>query len=226
MSQRLNLPDAETARDVLTFAGRSARVSADGVRLQAQDGVLRLSTATLAPQGLLDSTPTVMGMRILSVDPELVCDFVVPAASLTVAADDERAVNLPDSALSPAWAGVAPPQSGWAQVGTVRAAELAAVAAHGISLVADRVPVDAGEDVVRMLRAGVWGPLDDTMYDAPRGVAFTADALGFIADADEEIGVYRADRWTRFSLRRGHVISRGPGRVGLGAVRSTGPTPA
>lgn len=222
MSQRLNLVDAETARDVLTFVGRSARVAADGIRLQAGDGVLRMSTATLAPQGLLDATPTVLAMRIAGADPELLCDFVVDPATLTADPDDAAAIALPDSALSPAWAGVAPPQSGWVHVGDVTAAELSAVAAHGISLVAAQVPTDAGEDVVRLVRASVWGPLDDTLFDAPRGVAFTADALGFLADPAEVVPVYRADRWTRFSFRRGHVISRGPSRIGLGSVRTTG----
>lgn len=222
MSQRLNFPDAETTRDVLTFVGRSARVAADGIRLQASGGVLRMSTATLAPQGLLDATPTVLAMRIVAADPELVCDFVVEPSSLSQDADESTAIVLPDSALSPAWAGVSPPQSEWEYLGELSTVELAAVAAHGIALVAERVPTDAGEDVVRMVRAGVWGPLDDTLFDAPRGVAFTADAMGFLADENERAIVWRAQRWTRLSFQRGHVISRGPARMGLSAVRTTG----
>lgn len=224
MSPRLLLSDPDAVRDALTFAGRAHRVSGEGVRLQSSGGVLRMSTATLAPQGLLDATPTVIGMRVSASDPELVCDFVVDAQSLGAVDDDDRALALPDSALSPAWAGVAPPRSGWADVGVLEAAHLQAVAAHGIEQVAAAVPTDAGEDVVRRVRASVWGALDDTVFDAPRGVAFTADALGFIVDGSEQVRVFRAERWTRFSLARGHVLSRGPARVGLSPIRTTGRT--
>ncbi len=221
MPERLPLADADSVRDALTFAGRAGRVSDEGVRLQSSGGVLRMSTATLAPQGLLDATPTVLAMRVLASDPEVTCDFVVEASGLAPSEDDD-ALGLPDTALSPAWAGVAPPRSGWSALGTVPASHLQAVAAHGIEQVAATVPTDAGEDIVRAVRARVWGALDDTLHDAPRGVAFAADALGFLVDPEEAVAVFRAERWTRFSLRRGHVLSRGPARTGLTDIRTTG----
>lgn len=223
MAERLLLADSETAKDLLTFAGRAARVGASGIRLQAANGVLRASTATLSPSGLLDATPTVLGMRILASDPELVCDFVVPADGLQASATEPAAVLLPDSAIQPAWAGIAPPQSGWEQIGIVTASVLSEIAAAGIARVAEAVPTDAGEDVVRMVRASVWGQPDARLAELPSGIAFTADALGFIK-GDEEISVFQADRWTRLSLRRGHVLSRGPARTGLTPVRATGAT--
>lgn len=183
-----------------------------------------MSAATLAPQGLLDATPTVIGMRILAADPELVCDITVPAESLRRDPQNESAIALPETALNPAWTGVAPPQGGWEHVGTVTAEHLSALAAHGISIVAGRVPTGTGEEIVRSVRASVWGPLDDTLFDAPRGVAFTADALGFISSRrpTEEAAVFRAGRWMRFSTPGGHVLSRGPARIGLTDVRRTG----
>lgn len=222
MPERLPLADADSVRDALTFAGRAGRVSDEGVRLQSSGGVLRMSTATLAPQGLLDATPTVIAMRVLASDPELTCDFVVEATGLVPADGDDEALGLPDTALSPAWAGVAPPRSGWSALGALPAAHLQAVAAHGIEQVAATVPTDAGEDIVRTVRARVWGALDDTLHDAPRGVAFAADALGFLVDPEEPVAVFRAERWTRFSFRRGHVLSRGPARTGLTEIRTTG----
>lgn len=221
MAERLLLADPETARDLLTFAGRAARVGADGVRLQASGGVLRASTATLSPTGLLDATPTVLGMRILASDPELVCDFVVPADGLRASVAIPSAVVLPDTAIQPAWAGIAPPQSGWEHIGAIAAQMLTEIATEGIARVAEVVPTDAGEDVVRIVRASVWGAMDERIFDLPGGVAFTADALGFIK-GDEEISVFQAERWTRLSLRRGHVLSRGPARTGLTPVRATG----
>ena len=106
--RQLLLADAETAKDVLTFLGRATRISDEGVRLQAARGVLALTGAALAPHGLFDQTPTVLAMRVVQVDPELECDVVV--SSLT-ATDDDSALTLPETGLSPAWAGVAPPVS-------------------------------------------------------------------------------------------------------------------
>ena len=57
MTARLVLADDQTARDALTFAGRASRIGDEGVRLQASEGVLVMSSAALAPQGLLDRTP-------------------------------------------------------------------------------------------------------------------------------------------------------------------------
>lgn len=222
MPQHLLVADSDTARDVLTFAGRAARVGADGVRLTARDGVMTMQTATLSSKGLLDASPTVIGMRVVNVDSELVCDFVVPADSLKAGALDAQ-IELPDSAVSPAWAGVAPPMLGWEYVGTVAAELMTRIAQDGIADVADLVPTDAGEDVVRAVRAAVWGPPQEDLFEAPKGVAFTADALGFLAPNDE-IRVFRNERWTRFSTQRGHVLSRGPARVGLSPVREVGIT--
>ena len=220
MAQQLSFVDAASAKDLLTFAGRAARVGAEGVRLAARGGVMTVQTATLSSQGLLDATPTVLGMRVMAVDPELVCDFVVAPQSLSAGSSPER-IALPDAALSLAWAGISPPASGWEHIGEVAPSTMRQIAAEGIADVADLVPTDAGDDVVRKVRAAVWGPLCDALCDAPRGVAFTADALGFLRDGDP-IQVFRVERWIRFSMTRGHVLSRGPARTGLTPVRATG----
>lgn len=220
MPARLLFADPHGAADVLTFAQRAARLGDGTVRLRADGGMLALSCAPLAPQTLLDATPTVLGMRIVAVDPELVCDFVIGADGLT-ADDDEYALKLPDTAVSAPWAGIAPPRSGWEEAGTLSAAVLASRAQWGIADVAQRVPASAGEDVVRALQADVWGPADPELSGLPRGVAFAAFALGFIAGEEEAI-VRRSGPWTRVTLTRGHVLSRDTVRSGLTAVRSTG----
>lgn len=218
MAARLLFPDPDSARDALTFAGRAERAGADGVRLQAAGGVLAMTSAALSPQGLLDRTPTVLAMRVLRVDPELECDLVV--ASLT-ATEDESALALPETALSPAWAGVSPPRGGWERRGAIAASGLAARAQWGISAVAHQLPTDPGEDVVRTVRGAVWGEPDEDVDGLPRGVAFAALAFGFIGGA-EQAAVTVSGRWTRISLERGHVLSRGPAASGLTAVRATG----
>lgn len=220
MSQRLIFPDAPTAADVLTFSARAARLGDGAVRLKATGGTLLDSAAPLAPRTLLESTPTVLGMRAVRVDPELVCDLVVPAEGLT-ASDDPAALQLPDAAVTATWAGVSPPRAGWTDDGAIAAALLAERAQWGIAAVAEAVPKDAGDDAVHAVRAAIWGAADEPLAGLPLGVAFAAFALGFIA-SEEQAVVRRNGPWTRVSLARGHVLTRGTVRSGLTAVRATG----
>ncbi|MFJ4225024.1 hypothetical protein [Microbacterium sp. NPDC089695] len=220
MPHQLVLADAPTTKDVLTFFGRAGRISDEGVRLQAARGVLALTSAALAPRGLFDHTPTVLGMRVVNVDPELECDVVV--ASLTETSD-ARVLDLPETGLSPAWAGIAPPRGEWTTLGQLTASVIAQRAQWGISAVARGATDGAGEDAVRALRAGIWGEPDPDLLDLPRGVAFAADAFGFIS-GEEDVAVLRSGRWTRLAFRRGHVLTRGPAAIGMTAVRGTGAT--
>lgn len=221
MSARLLFADAHAAADALTFAGRAARLGDGAVRLQAGGGTLAMTAAPLAPRGLMDSTPTVLVMRALPVDEELSCDLVIEASALGPAGDDAGAIELPSTALSPAWAGIAPPRAGWTAESGIAAADLAARAQWGIAAVAEAMPVDPGDDVVRTVRARVWGEPDAALGGLPRGAAFAAFAMGFIA-GEETARVFAAGPWTRITLDRGHVLVRGPVRVGLTAVRATG----
>ncbi len=219
MPPRLVLADADTARDVATFVGRASHAADEGIRLQANGGVLALTAAVLAPHGLFDQTPTILGMRIVRADPELQCDVVV--ASVT-SSPDERMLELPDTGLAPSWAGVAPPRGGWEPTGIRLAASTVAQRAQwGISAVARGATPGAGEEAVRALRATIWGEADAELADLPRGVAFAAHALGFIS-GEEQVPVTRSGRWTRLAFRRGHVLARGPVISGLTQVRTTG----
>ncbi len=221
MPDLLLFADAESAADAATFAARAARLSEDAVRLQATRGVLAMTAAPLAPRGLGDPTPTVLAMRALSADRELVCDIVVAASALRPDADDPRALVLPATGLAPAWAGIAPPRRGWVESDGIDVATLAAKAQAGIGRVAREVPTDAGDDVVRAVRAAVWSPRDPDLGDLPLGVAFAAVAMGFVGGA-EVVRVLTSGVWTRLSLRRGHVLVRGPAASGLTPVRATG----
>jgi hypothetical protein len=222
VSARLVLPDAEAAADLLTFASRAARVGDGNVRLQGRDGVLVVTAAPIAPQTLLEPLPTVLGLRVLPVDPELECDLVVAADALTPALDDPTAVALPTTAVTAAWAGVSPPRGGWTESARLSAAVLAARAQWGIAAVAEALPPSPGEEIVRSVRGHVWGAPDDELGGLPRGVAFAAFSLGFVS-GEEEAVVRTAGPWTRVTLARGHVLSRTTIRAGLTPVRRTGP---
>ena len=65
----------------------------------------------------------------------------------------------------------------------VEASVLAAKAQGGIARVAEAVPTDAGEDVVRAIRASVWGAPDEELGGLPLGAAFAAMSMGFISGA-------------------------------------------
>lgn len=223
MPPRLILADADSAADALTFASRAHRLTDEAVRLQATGGVLVMTAAPLAPRGMGDATPTVLAIRTLAADPELVCDLVVEASALAAVDDDPTALQLPDTALAPAWAGITPPRSGWTAREGIDVALLAAKAQGGIARVAEAVPTDAGEDVVRVVRSSVWGALDDELGGLPLGAAFAALTMGFISGA-ETARVFASGPWTRLSLQRGHVLVRGPVAMGLTAVRRTGAT--
>ncbi|WP_431072823.1 hypothetical protein [Microbacterium phyllosphaerae] len=218
MPHQLLLADSATSKDVLTFLGRATRISDEGVRLQAANGVLALTGAALAPHGLFDQTPTVLAMRIVQVDPELECDVVVASLSPT---DDDRVLTFPETGLSPAWAGVAPPRGQWQATSTLAASVIAQRAQWGISAVARGAAPGSGEEAVRALRAAIWGEPDDDLGGLPRGVAFAADAFGFIS-GEEDVPVMTSGRWTRLAFRRGHILARGPVASGLTAVRGTG----
>lgn len=218
MPHHLLLADPDTAKDVLTFVGRASRITDEGVRLQAGSGVLALTTAALAPHGLFDQTPTILAMRIVHADPELECDIVVDQLSQT---DEPQRLDLPETGMSPAWAGVAPPRGPWEPVGVLDASVIAQRAQWGISAVARGAAPGSGEEAVRALRAAIWGEPDEDLDGLPRGVAFAADAMGFIS-GEEQVRVSKSGRWTRLAFRRGHVLSRGPVASGLTSVRDTG----
>ena len=219
MPERLVFADAAGAADVLVFAQRAVGLGDGVVRVRARGGVLLVSCAPLAPRTLLDATPTILGMRVARVDPELECDLTVAAGGLTAGGAGE--LVLPATAVTATWAGISPPQSGWAGDGSVRAAAVAAVAQRGIATVAERLPADPGDDVVHAVRAAVWGAPADELGGLPAGAAFAAFALGFIR-GDDDARVRAHGAWTRLSLPRGHVLVRERTAGGLTPVRATG----
>ncbi|WP_029145390.1 hypothetical protein [Microbacterium luticocti] len=223
MAERLVFPDAYAAADLLTFAGRAARAGDGAVHLHAAGGTLACTAAPLVRQGLLDATPTVLGLRALPIDPELECDLVVEAVLLQPAADDPRCVQLPEVAIErPLWASAPVPRAGWRPAGALDAARLRERAQWGMSAVAHALPLEPGEQVVQAVRGRVWSEPDDDLGGLPRGVAFAALTLGFVGEDEEAAPVRICGRWTRISLRRGHVLWRGPAHTGMTAVRATG----
>jgi hypothetical protein len=210
----LLLPDAEALGDLETFVGRARRVDPDGAaRLVASGDVL---AAYVSPvHG--GNGPVVLGLRVLHLAEPAALDVTVALAALLdrfgrarQAVSAPYPLPVPPTSVNEAWAGVAPPRSGWDADGLLDAAVLRAAAEQGVREIADGVPTGAGAQAVAQLRARVWGrPLSPEPPDVPAGVAFAVDALGFLDDA-EPVVLYRRAPWVRATTRRGHVLARRP----------------
>src|SRR5215218_3638055 len=82
MVQQITLADSLSLGDLHTYLQRAGRVEDGSVRLIAGSGVLAVYTAILYPRGLMDETPTVLGLRTFAIGGEVEFDAVVPIRSL------------------------------------------------------------------------------------------------------------------------------------------------
>ena len=208
------LPDETALSDLRTYLSRADRIDRASARLIAGGGVLAIYTAVLHPGGLLDETPTVLGLRTVRIRIDQQLDAVVPIASLVARLDSAVPdpedgtvlIGIPAEVATVTWAGVAPPRGGWQEVAATAAGSLEEIARSGIVEVAETIPADAGEAIVRRVRAEVWGRSIPDLEHVPAGAAFAAHSLGFLGEAEEAIPVYETGPWTRLSTARGHVL--------------------
>ncbi|KQQ51472.1 hypothetical protein [Plantibacter sp. Leaf314] len=220
MSTTLHLLDADSLADLRTFLARASRIDDSGVRLLAADHVLAVSAPVLHPQGLLDRSPTIIGMRtfalahaasadVLATPRELIDRIVRTLGGSTTGRPDGSAsasLELPRSTRTAPWVGQAPPRGGWERVGDVDTIELELVARTGATEIAEALPTAVGDQIVQKVRSQVWSrPLGDG-FGLPTGAAFAAVGLGFIAEP-ERATVFRSGGWVRLSTRRGHVLA-------------------
>jgi len=219
MSHSFSLMDTLAVADLQTYLSRASRVEEGSVRLIAGSGVLAVYTAILYPRGLMDSTPTVLGLRTFAIDGDAEFDAVVPIRSLldraararegaeAQAADGPVEIRLPLEVSTVTWAGISPPRGGWQKVGETSSASLQSIAQAGIAEVAEAVPTGTGEQLVTRVRAEVWGrPIEGLEY-VPTGAGFAAESLGFLGD-DEPVTIHETGTWTRLTTRRGHTLVR------------------
>lgn len=215
MTGSISLPDALALRDLQVFLGRAARIEEGSVRLIAAKGVLAVYVAVLYPRGLLDESPTILGLRTFAAKDTEDFDAVVPVRSLlervnrleTEVVDDAASVSLtlPMQVHTVTWAAISPPKGGWTKHEPTNSTLLERVAKDGIDEVAEAVPDAVGEQIVQRVRAEVWGrPIEGLEY-IPAGGAFAALALGFLG-SEEPVHIYETGPWTRLTTRRGHVL--------------------
>ncbi|MDQ1549201.1 MAG: hypothetical protein QOD27_859 [Microbacteriaceae bacterium] len=220
MSQTFSFADSLSLGDLRTFLGRASRVEDGSVRLIAGSGVLAVYVAVLYPAGLLDDSPTVLGLRTFAIGTKDSCDVVVPLGSLIErlarlaagiaepAGADPAAVvqvTLPMEVNTMTWAAISPPRGGWRSVGEADGDRLEFVAKAGIEEIATEIPTGTGEQIVHRVRAEVWGRPIDGVEHVPAGGAFAAVSLGFLR-AGDPVKVYETGPWTRLSTQHGHVL--------------------
>jgi len=209
------LPDSLALGDLATYLGRAGRVEDGSVRLIAGGGVLAVYVAIFYPAGLLDESPTILGLRTFSIGAGEEFDVVVPVGSLLMrlerlkedAADAEApvSVTLPMQVNTVTWAAISPPRGGWSPLPPTVAALLERVAKAGIDEVATAIPTGTGEQIVHRVRSEVWGrPIRDLEH-VPAGAGFAAYSLGFLGD-ETEVKLFETGPWTRLSTKRGHVL--------------------
>lgn len=220
MSTAFRLPDSLSLDDLHTFLGRAAAVDDGAARLigspSASGGVLAAYVGILAPSGILDQGPTVLGLRTYALaGAEQPFDEVVPLRAMIErttklrndVVDPTAAVQvpLPPAVIAASWAAISPPRGGWGARPALSAETLEAVAKAGIEEVAAVIPAGTGEQIVQRVRSGVWSREVEGAPDVPAGAAFALLTLGFLAP-DEVVRVFTAGPWTRLSTSRGHVL--------------------
>lgn len=219
MASSFTLTDTPTLDDLQVFLARASRIEEGSVRLIAGSGVLAVYTAVLYPVGLLDESPTVLGLRTVALGdggsgPDTF-DAVVPIRSLVQRLETAQAaqrhdegrpisITLPMEVNTVTWSAISPPRGGWRPIDGTTAAVLDQAARNGIAEVAEAVPDAVGEQLVRRVRSEVWSRGIDGLEHVPAGAAFAALSLGFLGD--DEVRMYETGPWTRLTTDRGHVL--------------------
>ncbi|MUK00775.1 hypothetical protein GM708_01815 [Vibrio cholerae] len=212
MSSSLSFADPQTVADFRTFTARARANDDGGMRLLAVGRVLAAYVCTLRPTVLGEAVPTVLGLRTMALAEDAEVDLTVSLGSvldrLARLEGPEVSFSVPTVSVAENWAGVLPPRSGWATVGTVTTDLLERAAKDGVGEVARSLPDRAGAPLVSSARTAVWGrPLAGVPAAVPAGAAFGAFSLGFL-EPGAGATIHTNGRWSRLSTSRGHVLVR------------------
>jgi hypothetical protein len=202
--------DPRGLADLGTYLGRARRANPDGaVRLQVLGRLLIATVAVIEGSGLMGEG-TVLGMRVVAIEPSGSVDTTVSFASVAdrLAREGGSSVlSIPPTTVRAPWSGLTPPRDGWEPVGQLDGEVVDSIARQGISDVAVSTPEAAGGHAVEALRRRVWGAMSETVPPIAAGLAFGAHVLGFTTPG-EPASIAAHGRWTRLSTARGHVLVR------------------
>lgn len=213
MNNRFILIDQESVNDLQAYLTRAKKLDPDGmVRLRAFGKTLAAYVAPIFAGSLMDSGPTIMGLRTTELAAEAELDSVVSISSVLdrlanlAASKKGLTVELPE-ATRVSWAGVSPPRTGWIESGTINESLLTQIAKDGIAEVAQTLPEAVGGPIAARIRGEIWGRAIDLNSEIPTGAAFVAAGLGFLTE-NEDVSLFKADGWVRLSSFHGHVLAK------------------
>lgn len=195
MNQSFSLQDTLAAADLQTYLSRAARVEEGSVRLIAGSGVLAVYTAILYPRGLLDQTPTVLGLRTFLTGPDVVFDVVVPIRSLL-----DRLARVREAAESAAAASEQGSIDDESREGSESGAVDGAVESAPLEV---RLPMEAPSVTWAGISPprGGWRQVDETTHEllestAAAGIAEVAGAVP-TGTGEQLVQRVRAEVWGR-----------------------------
>lgn len=206
MATLLTLEDHFSLSDLQHFLERANQISDGTARFTAHDNTLRVTVCAFQPFGLLDTSPTVLGMRVFKegsgIDIDALLSLRAMLDRIAHAPNGTSELGIPPMRETAVWVGIEPPKGNWQHLKDIDAEELADIALRGISEIAEALPDQPGELVVREVREKVWGA---EIEGFPKSVAFTAHMLGFLRKG-EPVRMLQSGRWLRFSTSAGHVL--------------------
>ncbi len=200
----LALAGAHEALGLASYLRRlTALDSRAAVRIQARGAVA----------GVFAGPPfEVVALRPVALAAPVDVDATVSAQRLLERLDEVapgEAITLPPPVVGPAWAGLLPPRTGWAQAGEVEAVAVAAAVRSGIVSFrekADRIP-EAERTVDRLdaMAREVWRT--PIVGSVPLRAAHAAEALGLLGREGDVIAS-ASGAWRRLRCAGGSVAVR------------------
>jgi hypothetical protein len=206
----LNFLDPSDLSDLRSFLTRAKRLDEKGlVKLKVDGDVLGVYVSPIFTASLLDKGLTVLGLRTIRVDSEpLDAAFEISAIlERLMGLGEGLELKLPPSQSRAAWTGITPPRHQWQRVSSIPNEMVSVAAEQGIAEVAQAIPDAIGASIANRVRQQVWGRgfIDNLPY--PAGAAFALVGLGFLNPL-EEVAVFEAPGWVRFSTSFGHVLAK------------------
>ncbi|MGL3804681.1 hypothetical protein ACSYDW_01145 [Paeniglutamicibacter sp. R2-26] len=217
-SETVVLTDPETVADLGTFLARARSIDDGAVLAQASGNVLALYVPVLFPENLGDAVPTILGMRAVALGGPARAEGVYPISAMT-----ERLARLgagsldlvmPPVEVGASWAGRQVPRGGWERLAEIPDDVLLERAAEGMGAVAQALPENAGKPVLATVRSRIWAtPMRDMEVSMPLGMAFGAQALGFLRPGATSV-LFGSGGWLRLGSTGGNIVARQGGVLG------------
>jgi hypothetical protein len=207
----LKFRDFQDLHDLSGFLTRAKRLDEAGlVKLRATGNILGVYVSPIFSGNLLDSGPTIIGLRTLELaEPsEVDSSFEISAIMERIAgAGEDLELKLPPVASRAAWTGVTPPRTDWQPEESVSQEQLTQWAKNGIGEVGSSLPDSIGSAIAQKVRSQIWGKLVGEGFQFPAGCAFAMVGLGFMSPG-EKVSVFSTKGWVRLSSKHGHVLAR------------------